>query len=561
MTFPQFENAAFTDFFFHWEKIKPHDVFLRQPKGSEWITYTYQEVGQQARQLAHFLETKGVTQNTHVGIVSKNCAEWIITDLALLMLGAISTPFYANLNCAEFEVVLRESDSKFLFVGKLETWDQIKHAIPANVEVFTFKEHPGHSKIDRGIPWEDMLNSVSPKTYQPTFSDDDIWTILFTSGTTGSPKGVVLTYGNMRHVIKVETTQHVIGLKDILGNAHFISVLPLNHIGERMAVEMACLITGGTISFVENIHTFVQNIQDTQPTLMFTVPHLWSKFQLGVLEKMPQKRLDLLFKVPIVSGIVKKKIKQKLGLSRMVHPITASAPIPPDLKKWYIDLGLDLREVYGMTETTGLTVLTPRGNKKTGSVGLPIDGLTLKIDEETKEILLKGPSILKGYYKNPEKSVEVIEDGWLHTGDRGRLDEDGYLYIDGRIQDAFKTSKGKYVVPSPIEWKFGTNENIEQIVVVGLGLAQPMALIKLSEIGKAKSTSEVEAELLPELQRVNEELINFQRLSHLVIIQDEWTIENKILTPTLKVKRNLIQEKYQDQFNRWAGQAHKIIWT
>lgn len=561
MTFPQFENAAFTDFFFHWEKIKPHDVFLRQPKGSEWITYTYQEVGQQARQLAHFLETKGVTQNTHVGIVSKNCAEWIITDLALLMLGAISTPFYANLNCAEFEVVLRESDSKFLFVGKLETWDQIKHAIPANVEVFTFKEHPGHSKIDRGIPWEDMLNSVSPKTYQPTFSDDDIWTILFTSGTTGSPKGVVLTYGNMRHVIKVETTQHVIGLKDILGNAHFISVLPLNHIGERMAVEMACLITGGTISFVENIHTFVQNIQDTQPTLMFTVPHLWSKFQLGVLEKMPQKRLDLLFKVPIVSGIVKKKIKQKLGLSRMVHPITASAPIPPDLKKWYIDLGLDLREVYGMTETTGLTVLTPRGNKKTGSVGLPIDGLTLKIDEETKEILLKGPSILKGYYKNPEKSAEVIEDGWLHTGDRGRLDEDGYLYIDGRIQDAFKTSKGKYVVPSPIEWKFGTNENIEQIVVVGLGLAQPMALIKLSEIGKAKSTSEVEAELLPELQRVNEELINFQRLSHLVIIQDEWTIENKILTPTLKVKRNLIQEKYQDQFNRWAGQAHKIIWT
>lgn len=561
MTFPQFENAAFTDFFFHWEKIKPHDVFLRQPKGSEWITYTYQEVGQQARQLAHFLETKGVTQNTHVGIVSKNCAEWIITDLALLMLGAISTPFYANLNCAEFEVVLRESDSKFLFVGKLETWDQIKHAIPADVEVFTFKEHPGHSKIDRGIPWEDMLNSVSPKTYQPTFSDDDIWTILFTSGTTGSPKGVVLTYGNMRHVIKVETTQHVIGLKDILGNAHFISVLPLNHIGERMAVEMACLITGGTISFVENIHTFVQNIQDTQPTLMFTVPHLWSKFQLGVLEKMPQKRLDLLFKVPIVSGIVKKKIKQKLGLSRMVHPITASAPIPPDLKKWYIDLGLDLREVYGMTETTGLTVLTPRGNKKTGSVGLPIDGLTLKIDEETKEILLKGPSILKGYYKNPEKSAEVIEDGWLHTGDRGRLDEDGYLYIDGRIQDAFKTSKGKYVVPSPIEWKFGTNENIEQIVVVGLGLAQPMALIKLSEIGKAKSTSEVEAELLPELQRVNEELINFQRLSHLVIIQDEWTIENKILTPTLKVKRNLIQEKYQDQFNRWAGQAHKIIWT
>lgn len=561
MTFPQFENAAFTDFFFHWEKIKPHDVFLRQPKGSEWITYTYQEVGQQARQLAHFLETKGVTQNTHVGIVSKNCAEWIITDLALLMLGAISTPFYANLNCAEFEVVLRESDSKFLFVGKLETWDQIKHAIPANVEVFTFKEHPGHSKIDRGIPWEDMLNSVSPKTYQPTFSDDDIWTILFTSGTTGSPKGVVLTYGNMRHVIKVETTQHVIGLKDILGNAHFISVLPLNHIGERMAVEMACLITGGTISFVENIHTFVQNIQDTQPTLMFTVPHLWSKFQLGVLEKMPQKRLDLLFKVPIVSGIVKKKIKQKLGLSRMVHPITASAPIPPDLKKWYIDLGLDLREVYGMTETTGLTVLTPRGNKKTGSVGLPIDGLTLKIDEETKEILLKGPSILKGYYKNPEKSAEVIEDGWLHTGDRGRLDEDGYLYIDGRIQDAFKTSKGKYVVPSPIEWKFGTNENIEQIVVVGLGLAQPMALIKLSEIGKAKSTSEVEAELLPELQRVNEELINFQRLSHLVIIQDEWTIENKILTPTLKVKRNLIQEKYQDQFNQWAGQPHKIIWT
>ncbi len=561
MSIPQFTNAAFTDYFFHWEKIKPNDVFLRQPKGSEWKTYTYKEVGEQARKLANFLESKGITKNTHVGIISKNCAEWIITDLALLMLGAISTPFYANLNCAEFEVVLRESDSKFLFVGKLETWDQIKNAIPDDIEVFTFKDHAGHSKIDRGIKWDTILNETQPKEFHPTFNDDDIWTILFTSGTTGSPKGVVLTYGNMRHIIKVETTQHVIGLKDILGNAHFISVLPLNHIGERMAVEMACLITGGTISFVESINTFVQNIQDTQPTLMFTVPHLWSKFQLGVLEKMPQKRLDLLFKIPIVSGIVKKKIKHKLGLSRMVHPITASAPIPPDLKQWYIDLGLDLREVYGMTETTGLTILTPKGNKKIGTVGLPIDGLELKIDDETKEILLKGPSILKGYYKNPEKSNEVIKDEWLHTGDRGRLDDDGYLYIDGRIQDAFKTSKGKYVVPSPIEWKFGTNENIEQIVVVGLGLAQPLALIKLSEIGKTKTKKEIEENLMPELKRVNEELINFQRLSHLVIVDDEWTIENKILTPTLKVKRNLIQEKYQDKFKQWANQTEKIIWT
>lgn len=561
MSFPQFTKAAFTDYFFHWEKNKPNELFLRQPNGSEWTTYTYKEVGEQARKLANYLESIGVTKNTHVGIISKNCAEWIITDLALLMLGAISTPFYPNLNAAEFEVVLRESDSKYLFVGKLETWDQIKSVIPEDIKVITFKDHPGHSKIDRGIKWDDIQKTSEVKNYNPTFEDDDIWTILFTSGTTGSPKGVILTYGNMRHVIKVETTKHVIGLKEILGNAHFISVLPLNHIGERMAVEMACLITGGTISFVENINTFVQNIQDTQPTLMFTVPHLWSKFQLGVLEKMPQKRLNLLFKIPIISAIVKKKIKEKLGLSRMVHPITAAAPIPPELKKWYADLGLHLREVYGMTETTGLTILTPPGNQKTGTVGLPIDELELKIDEETNEILLKGPSILKGYYKNPEKSAEVIQDGWLHTGDRGRLDEDGYLYIDGRIQDAFKTAKGKYVVPSPIEWKFGTNENIEQIVVLGLGLAQPLALVKLSEIGKAKSKEEIEENLLPELERVNKELINFQRISNIVIINDEWTIENKLLTPTLKVKRNLIQDKYQDKMKEWSGKPEKIIWS
>lgn len=561
MSFPKFTNAAFTDYFFHWEEKKPNEIFLRQPKGSEWIIYTYKEVGEQARRLAHFLEQKGVTKNTHVGIISKNCAEWIITDLALLMLGAISTPFYPNLNSAEFEVVLRESDSKYLFVGKLENWDLIKNAIPENIEVFTFKEHQGHSVIDRGIKWGFIQKSTEVKNYHPVFHNEDIWTILFTSGTTGSPKGVVLTYGNMRHVIQVETTKHVIGLRDILDNAHFISVLPLNHIGERMAVEMACLITGGTISFVESINTFVQNIQDTQPTLMFTVPHLWSKFQLGVLEKMPQRRLNILLKIPIISGIIKKKIKEKLGLSRMVHPITASAPIPPDLKQWYINLGLDLREVYGMTETTGLTILTPPGNKKIGTVGLPIDGLEIKIDEETKEVLLKGPSILKGYYKNPEKSAEVIIDGWLHTGDRGRIDKDGYLYIDGRIQDAFKTSKGKYVVPSPIEWKFGTNENIEQIVVLGLGLTQPLALIKLSEIGKAKSKHEIEENLLPELKRVNEELINFQRISNLVIINDEWSIENKILTPTLKVKRNLIQDKYQDQMKNWSCKPEKIIWA
>lgn len=560
MSLPKFENADFMDFFFHWEKEKPDAIFLRQPKGNQWITYTYSEVGQQARKLATYLESKGVTKNTHVGIVSKNCAEWIITDIALLLLEAISTPFYPNLNAAEFEVVLKESDSKFLFAGKLETWDQIKTVIPNDVEIITFREHPDHVKIDRGTRWEEIQNLTEVKDFNPKYADDDIWTILFTSGTTGTPKGVMLTYGNMRHVIKVETTNHEIGLTEIVGNAHFISVLPLNHIGERMAVEMAAFITGGTISFVENINTFVKNIQDTQPTLMFTVPHLWSKFQLGVLEKMPQKRLDLLFKIPIINNIVKKKIKQKLGLSRMIHPITAAAPIPPELKKWYADLGLHLREVYGMTETTGLTLITPKGNKKIGTVGKPISGIEAKINEETQEILLKGPSILTGYYKQPEKSAEVIQDGWLHTGDRGRIDEDGFIYIEGRIQDAFKTSKGKYVVPSPIEWKFGTNENIEQIVVVGIGIAQPLGLIKLSEIGKAKSKQEIEDNLLPELKRVNDELINFQKLSHLVILDDEWSIENKILTPTLKVKRNLVHERYKDQYSKWITNSSKIVW-
>jgi len=561
MSLPKFENPDFMDFFFYWEKETPHAIFLKQPKGKEWTTYTYQEVGQQARKLAAFLENKGVKKNTHVGIISKNCAEWIITDIALLLLEAISTPFYPNLNAAEFEVVLKESDSKFLFAGKLETWNQIKTIIPNDVEIFTFKDHPGHVKIDRGTHWEDIQNTTEPKDYQPNYGNDDIWTILFTSGTTGTPKGVMLTYGNMRHIIDVATTNHEIGIAQIVGNAHFISVLPLNHIGERMAVEMAAFITGGTVSFVENIDTFIHNIQDAQPTLMFTVPHLWSKFQLGVLEKMPQKRLDFLFKIPIINNIVKKKIKQKLGLSRMIHPITAAAPIPPELKKWYADLGLHLREVYGMTETTGLTLITPKGNKKIGTVGKPVRGIQVKIDEETQEILLKGPSILKGYYKNPEKSAEVIQDGWLHTGDRGKIDEDGYIYIEGRIQDAFKTSKGKYVVPSPIEWKFGTNENIEQIVVVGLGLAQPLALIKLSEIGKTKSKQYIEENLLPELKRVNGELINFQKLSHLVILDDEWSIENKILTPTLKVKRNLIQEKYKDKYGNWISKSQKIVWS
>lgn len=544
--------------FFEREAKDPDKPFLRQPFGDKWEVYTWGEAAQMARKLAAGLQSFGFPPKSHIGLISKNCREWVIADMAIIMAGYVSVPMYPTLQADTVEALLDVGDVKAVFAGKVEDWDSMKAGVPADMPTITFPHYKGNSKIERGEQWFDFINRFEPMQGKPEFYEDEIWTIIFTSGTTGTPKGVVLTYGNLDATRKVVETNNMLDISTT-GNNRFFSFLPLNHIAERVVVEQACLEFGGSISFAESLNTFVKNLEETEPTLFFAVPRIWTKFQLGVLAKMPQKKLDRLLRIPILSGIIKKKIRKTLGLNEARAAVSGAASIPENLKDWYKKLGIPLAEAYGMTENCALCTALEAGDKKPGSVGKALPGVELKIDGETGEIMMKAACVMKEYYKDWEKTREVLDDGWLHTGDQGKIDKDGYLYITGRVKDTFKTGKGKFIVPGPIERQFENNENIEQLCLLGLGCPQPVLLVVPSEIGLKKPKQELLTNLDDNLEEVNKELPSYQKVSTIVVVKDIWDVSNNLLTPTLKVKRNEMNSRYQNLLLGWHEDKKAVV--
>ncbi len=545
-------------YFYQWEKEQADTVFLRQPFGGNWEEYTWAEAGQMARRLATGLRSLGLPEGAHIGIVSKNCREWIIADLAIMMGGFVSVPFFPTLRSGQISEVLELGDVQALFVGKLDDWEEMKQGVPGDMPIIAFPHYEGNSRVQEGEQWHDFLSRFEPMAGSPEPDPDELWTIIFTSGTTGTPKGVMLTYRKPDELVNMEKEEDLLKMRD--GENHLISYLPLNHIAERALTEVLSLVYCCRISFVESLDTFAKNLQEIQPTLFFAVPRIWTKFQLGVLERMPQPRLNLLLRIPPLSGIVKKKIHRALGLNRARMLITAAAPMPDSMKAWYRRLGLNISEIYGLTETCGGFTMTRQGEDTTGTVGRILKGAEMKTDPATGEVLARGPWFMDGYYKNPEKTAEVFKDGWFHTGDSGSIDAKGFLRLTGRVSEAFKTSKGKFVVPAPIEWEFAGNADIEQICVTGLGLAQPIALVVLSELGRAKERAAIEQSLRETLEAVNKKLASYERIATMIITRDLWSVENGLLTPTLKVKRNELANRYGIHFENWQVAQEPVIW-
>ena len=546
--------------FYEWEEKFKDKPYLKQPFGDDWEEYTWGEVGDMARRLATGLRSLGLRDGAHIGIYSKNCREWIISDLAIVMAGYVSVPFFPSLNGKELSYIMEYGDVDALFLGKIETWEDIKNDLPNDMPMITFPHYKGCSKVTRGFKWHDFINSYEPiqNPNKPKLSD--LWTIIFTSGTTGNAKGVMLTYQAIDGIkVVLDDPNNPLGIKHD-GNNDFISYLPLNHIFERVVIEWCSFRYGGTISFVETIDTFGKNLKAVQPHVFAAAPRVWTKLQVGILSKFSQKTLDILLNIPLISGLLKKLIKKGLGFTRTRIAVSGSAPMPVELIEWFRKVGIFITNGYGMTENCAIcSSVDGKDFGKLNTVGKPQKGVDLKIDEETGEILMKGPFVMIGYYKNEELTEQTLRGGWLHTGDKGFLDEDNYLHITGRVADSFKTSKGEYIEPLTLEQYFVNINEIEEVCVVGLGIAQPICLIQLSEIGKKCSNEEISNLLLDRLNEVNSEVVNYKKISTLIVVKEEWTQENGIVGPTQKLKRGKIQDKYSNYYLKWHESDEKII--
>jgi len=539
------------DMMYRWEKESPDLVFMRQPINGKWHEWTWKETGQEVRKMAAYLKGLDLEPGSRIAMISKNCAHWIISDLAIMMAGHTGVPLYPNLNAETIRQILEHSESKVLLVGKLDGWASMRPGVPDHIKclAFPFYTEPGYAE------WYDLLKDVQPLRDDVHRDRNDLATIIYTSGTTGMPKGVMHKFHNFGWAAKKAMDE----LQLQPHTQRFFSYLPLCHIAERLLVEMGSIYTGSVVSFAESLDTFAANLAESKPTVFLGVPRIWTKFQQGILTKMPQKKLDLFLKIPILNGIVKKKIKTGLGLIDAQNVFTGAAPTPAALIHWFAKLDINIQETYAMTENCCYSHVTRNDAIKVGFVGQPLPECEVKLSEQ-KEILVKHEALMDGYYKEPQMTAETMRDGWLYTGDEGYIDPQGFLKITGRVKDLFKTSKGKYVAPSPIEMRISANADIEQVAVVGDGLPQPIALIVLSENGMKKAKSEITDSILKTIGEVNPQIDQHEQVKVAIIVKTAWTVENELLTPTMKIKRNPIEKIYGPSYEKWYAMKEAVIW-
>ena len=548
-------SAAFRlplDVFYEREARHPRQRFLVQPIGGGQVeSLTWADVGHQARCAAHWLRARELPPGSHIALISKNCAHWIIADLAIWMAGHVSVPLYPNLTADSVAQVLNHSESVLAFIGKLDDWPSMSTGVPTGLPTISLPLHPPG---DFDFSWAELQRS-SPIQDDPRPAAEQLATIIYTSGTTGLPKGVMHSFANLGFATSRGT--QLFGLNE---NDRLLSYLPLCHVAERMFVEMASIYTGQTVFFAESLDTFITDLKRARPTAMFGVPRIWTKIQMGVYSKIPAKRLDWLLSLPFIGKRVGHKVLAGLGLDALRVALSGAAPVPQTLLAWYQKLGLDVLEVYGMTEGCGYSHICLPGEYKQGWIGKPCPDVEVRIDA-SGEVQVRSQANMLGYFKEPQKTAETLTaDGFLRTGDKGEQDAEGRLRLTGRLKEIFKTSKGKYVAPAPIENRLAVHSRIEQVCVVGDGLSAPLGLCVLSSVNQEEPRASLHSSLEKLLEEVNAVLDKHEQLRRLVVVKDSWAVENGFLTPTLKIKRNVIEDTYGARFEEWSARSEAVLW-
>jgi long-subunit acyl-CoA synthetase (AMP-forming) len=551
------QHPDLLDAFYRTVAARRDELYLTQPLGGGRVEdFTFGRSLDEARRMAAYLGSLGLPPGSRIAIVTKNCAHFILCDLAIWMAGHVSVALFPTYPAATVRYVLEHSESRLLFVGKLDAWPEIARGVPTSLPCVALPLAPP-GDLPR---WDDLVARHPPIDGEPRRRPDDWATIIYTSGSTGQPKGVIHTFASLS-----AAAFGVVTMQGIRESDRGLSYLPLAHAMERWVTECASLVSGYRVYFAESLDTFLQDLQRARPTLFLSVPRLWLRFQRGVFARVPEQRLARLLRVPILSRLVKRKILKGLGLDQVRLAASGSAPIPPALLAWYRDLGLELLEGYGLTENFGYSHVTPQGAGMPGSVGFPCDGVTCRLGADG-EILVKSPATMVGYYKEPGLTGEAFTaDGFLRTGDLGVIEPDGRLLITGRVKDLFKTSKGKYVAPAPIENFLNRSRYIELTCVAGAGQPSSHAVVQLAEhLHERRHDAAVRAEVTRELERlleeVNRELPAYERLAFLVVAKDRWTIEDGSLTPTMKLKRSVIEARYAPSLPGWYAVGQGVLW-
>ncbi|HFQ5335224.1 AMP-binding protein [Vibrio vulnificus] len=550
---PQLALPTPSDMILKWAKERPHEVYLKQIINRQFVEFTYSEVADKALRLVTALKELGAEPGDRIALISKNCAEWFICDLAMMLGDYVSVPIFPTAGADTIEYCITHSESKILIAGKLDDAAATQKVIDDLVDVKSIAL-PYDSAPHCQYQFTTLILQSEPSSDRPQHYDDKLMSLVYTSGTSGLPKGAMLTYGAFSWSV-----QQLINHIGIQPNDRLFSYLPLAHITERVYIFGSSIMGGVPTAFPESLDTFIEDVKMQRPTLFISVPRLWTLFQQRIQDKLPQKRLNFLLKIPFVSGLIKKKLADGLGLDQARVLGCGSAPVSPALLAWYHSVGLNITEAWGMTESFAYSTLNyPFRADKIGSVGNAGPGIELKIAADD-EIMVRGKGLFSGYYKNDIATQEAFDkEGWLHTGDIGRLDAEGYLTIQGRKKDTFKTAKGKFVSPVPIENKLFEYSRVEMMCLIGLGLPAPILLVvphsfpNFDRDRYERTTKRV-------IAKMNAELESHEQIKGVLMIKDPWSIDNGILTPTLKIKRHVLEQKYHEVGQNWPKDK-LVVW-
>ncbi|TOF69290.1 AMP-dependent synthetase [Vibrio parahaemolyticus] len=536
-----------------WAAERPNEVYLKQIINRQFVEFTYAEVADQALKLVSALRGLGIQPGDKVALVSKNCAEWFICDLAMMLGDYVSVPIFPTAGADTIEYCVTHSESKALIGGKLDDPAATQQVIDAMPELISIAL-PYDSAPQCQYQFKALIANAVPSEERPQHYDDKLMSLVYTSGTSGLPKGAMLTYGAFSWSV-----QQLINHIGIQANDRLFSYLPLAHITERVYIFGSSIMGGVPTAFPESLDTFIEDVKMHRPTLFISVPRLWTLFQQRIQDKLPQKKLNFLLKIPFVNSLIKKKLAEGLGLDQARVLGCGSAPVSPALLDWYHSVGLNITEAWGMTESFAYSTINyPFRADKIGTVGNAGPGIELKIADDS-EIMVRGKGLFSGYYKNDIATQESFDsDGWLHTGDIGAIDKDGYLTIQGRKKDTFKTAKGKFVSPVPIEKKLFEYSRVEMMCLIGLGLPGPILLVVPHDFPHfdkeryARTTRKV-------IARMNQELASHEQIKGVLMIKEPWSIENGVLTPTLKIKRHVLEQKYHELGHNWP-KDELVLW-